>query len=60
VEFAKPGLMDAKFHRWLIDTQDLRNTGDYGIGQPVSSAQVVEACGWAEQFISVAEGYLKK
>jgi uncharacterized protein (UPF0332 family) len=34
-EFSKPGLLDPKFHRWLIDAQDLRNIGDYGVGTRV-------------------------
>ena len=31
-EFAKTEKLDPKFHRWLIDAQDLRNIGDYGVG----------------------------
>jgi uncharacterized protein (UPF0332 family) len=34
-EFAKSGKLDSKYHRWLIDAQDLRNIGDYGVGSQV-------------------------
>jgi uncharacterized protein (UPF0332 family) len=27
-EYTKTGIMDLKFHRWLIDAQDFRNIGD--------------------------------
>jgi uncharacterized protein (UPF0332 family) len=30
--FAKTGILDAKFHRYLLDAQDVRNIGDYSIG----------------------------
>ena len=29
-EFARTGRLPAEFHRFLIDAQDLRNSGDYG------------------------------
>jgi uncharacterized protein (UPF0332 family) len=54
-EFAKSGLMDVKFHRYLIDAQDLRNVGDYGIGPPVSPKQAREILAWAEEFIAAAK-----
>jgi uncharacterized protein (UPF0332 family) len=38
-EFAKTNALDPKFHRFLIDGQDLRNAGDYDVGTPVAEAQ---------------------
>src|SRR5689334_16776559 len=29
-EFAKTGLLESKFHRYIIDAQQLRQTGHYG------------------------------
>jgi len=58
-EFAKTGKLDPKYHRWLIDSQDLRNTGDYGIGATLSRPQIEEMCSWAEEFIRVADKYLR-
>jgi uncharacterized protein (UPF0332 family) len=56
-EFAKTGRLDSKYHRWLIDAQDLRNIGDYGVdsqGQ-VPKEYAETACDWAVQFIEAAE-----
>jgi uncharacterized protein (UPF0332 family) len=35
-EFARTGRLDAGFHRYLLDAQDMRTVGDYGIAQGVS------------------------
>jgi uncharacterized protein (UPF0332 family) len=57
-EFAKDGKLDPKFHRWLIDAQDIRNIGDYGVGVDVSAEQAREVCSWAKEFIASAEKHL--
>ena len=57
-EFAKTNRLDVKFHRWLIDAQDFRNMGDYGIGVCVTPEQAEQVCGWAREFIESAESYL--
>jgi uncharacterized protein (UPF0332 family) len=57
-EFAKPGRMDPKFHRWLIDAQDLRNTGDYGVGVGITAEQTAQVCAWTAEFIAAAEALL--
>ena len=57
-EFAKTGAMDARFHRYLIDAQDLRQSGDYDIGMAVTVEQVEQALQWAQEFIAEAEAYL--
>ena len=59
-EYAKSGRLDPKFHRWLIDAQDLRNIGDYGIEAHVSEEQAASVCQWAREFILVASESLKK
>jgi uncharacterized protein (UPF0332 family) len=58
-EFAKTGRLDSKYHRWLIDAQDLRNIGDYGVGSQVPKEYAETVCDWATQFISAAEGFLQ-
>lgn len=58
-EYAKSGKMDLKFHRWLIDAQDLRNIGDYGVGSRVPKEYTKTVCDWAGQFINAAEVLLK-
>ena len=59
-EYAKTGAVDAKFHRLLIDAQDLRNIGDYGVGAHVDRVKAEAVCSWAEEFIIAAEEYLHK
>ncbi len=59
-EFAKPGVLDQKFHRYLMDGQDLRNAGDYDVGTPVNEAQAKEVMTWAREFIAASEMFLKK
>ena len=57
-EFAKAGTLDPKFHRYLIDAQDLRHVGDYGVAPQVTTDQVQEVLCWTQEFLSVAERYL--
>jgi uncharacterized protein (UPF0332 family) len=57
-EYAKTELMDSKFHRWLIDAQDFRNIGDYGIEAHVSEDDASSVCEWANEFIDQAEDFL--
>jgi uncharacterized protein (UPF0332 family) len=57
-EFAKPGILNAKFHKYLIDAQDRRNVGDYSIRDAVSREQVEEMLAWIKEFLQVAERYL--
>ena len=57
-EYAKSGKFDAKFHQRLIDAQDLRHTGDYGIEEHVSKKQAQAVCDWADEFIAAAEAFL--
>lgn len=57
-EFAKKGKLDAKFHRWLIDSQDIRNVGDYGIGASVSKEQAADLIAQAEEFLEAGRDHL--
>ncbi|MCC6698578.1 MAG: HEPN domain-containing protein [Candidatus Hydrogenedentes bacterium] len=57
-EFAKTGDLDARFHRWLLDAQDLRNAGDYGVGTSVTGEQASLVVAWAREFLGAAATYL--
>lgn len=57
-EFAKTSLLDPKYHRYLLDAQDSRNVGDYGVGPGVTTAQAQKVLDWAHDFIAAAERYL--
>jgi len=57
-EFAKTGDLDARYHRWLLDAQDIRNVGDYGIDEEISSVQCQELTIWAKLFLEAANTHL--
>ncbi|MBF8286066.1 MAG: hypothetical protein HW378_4981, partial [Anaerolineales bacterium] len=59
-EFARTGDLDPRFHRYLIDAQDLRQVGDYGTGGNVTADQVDELLRWTPDFIVAAEGFLSR
>jgi len=56
--FAKPGLLDPKYHRWLLDAFDERLRGDYDADvqfEPESTAQRINQ---AREFLDAARRYL--
>ena len=56
--FAKPGLLDPKYHRWLLDAFDERIRGDYDIDvffEPGSVARRIEQ---AREFLQVVERFI--
>jgi len=60
-EFAKTGLLDPKFHRYIIDAQKLRQIGHYGDeSEEVTDGQARESYQWAEEFKQAVEAYLDK
>jgi len=58
--FAKTGLLDPQYHRWLIDAQDYRNAGDYGVGESISEDELTDVLTWGKEFLRVAQQYLQK
>jgi uncharacterized protein (UPF0332 family) len=59
-EFAKTGLLDPKFHRYLINAEERREDGHYGGGRKVSEEDALESYQWAGEFKEVVEAYLSK
>jgi uncharacterized protein (UPF0332 family) len=57
--FAKSQRLDPRFHRYLLDAQDLRNLGDYGIGTGVSIEELAELLAWAGEFLAAATAFLE-
>jgi uncharacterized protein (UPF0332 family) len=57
-DFAKTGALDPRFHRYLIDAQDLRQTGDYDMATVITPAQIEEALRWADDFLAAAQVWL--
>jgi uncharacterized protein (UPF0332 family) len=60
IEFAKTKLLDPKFHRYLIDARKREIIADYKLDKRVNEEQVREMLGWAKEFITAAENYLKQ
>jgi uncharacterized protein (UPF0332 family) len=59
-EFAKTGVLNHRFHHYLMESQDRRNIGDYSILADLTNEQVLEMLAWAKEFIKAAETYLKQ
>ncbi len=57
-EFSKTKELDQKYHRYLIDAEDYRNQGDYGVGKEVTFSQYQDSINWAKEFIAAAKTYL--
>ena len=57
-EFSKTGVLDPKYHLYLIKSQQLRQTGDYGSTANVSAESVSKAIAWASEFYSATEKFL--
>lgn len=57
-EFARSGDLDVRFHRWLLDAQDLRNVGDYGIGITITAKQSEQVIAWEREFMEAAVSFL--
>ena len=49
-EFAKSGLLDPKFHRFLIDAQERREVGHYATERKITDGQALEFYQWAGEF----------
>lgn len=59
-EFSKTKVLDPKFHRYIIDTEERREDGHYGAGKNVSDEDALESFQWAGEFMQAAKKYLKK
>jgi hypothetical protein len=58
--FAKSQRLDPGYHRYLIDAQDLRNLGDYGVGTGVTRAQLADPLAWLDEFLTAATVFLQE
>lgn len=50
--------LDPKFHRWLLDTFDLRILGDYEVEISVSADEAAQVLTQAEEFVTEARRHL--
>ena len=54
VEFARTAQMDPALHRALIEAQNLRQTGDYETGTPVTEEEANQTLDAARDFLRAA------
>jgi uncharacterized protein (UPF0332 family) len=57
--FAKTGLLDPKYHRWLLDACDERLRGDYDIDVSFDPESLTKRIEQAGEFLAVAKTYLE-
>ncbi|MCG6551324.1 MAG: HEPN domain-containing protein [Candidatus Magnetominusculus sp. LBB02] len=57
--FVKTGLMDKRFHRWLLDSYDKRIMGDYGIESSLTSEDVKGMIEQTNEFLIEARKYFE-
>jgi len=53
--FIRSGLLDTRFHRWLLDAFDVRIQGDYGVDAVVSLREARDMIDQAGEFLREAE-----
>ncbi|RIK37936.1 MAG: hypothetical protein DCC55_22715 [Chloroflexi bacterium] len=53
-------IVDRKFHRYLLDAEDMRHTGDYAIGVTLTSVQASETLAWAAEFLMMTQQYFSQ
>lgn len=58
--FAKPGRMDQKYHRWLINAFERRLEGDYGIELTIVPEEARELIEQAREFLREAQKSLER
>ena len=58
--FVKTGLLDGKYHRWLLEAFSKRITGDYGIDTDLTSEDATLLIEQAREFLEAAKQFLEK
>lgn len=58
--FVKSGLLDKKYHRWLLSAFSKRITGDYGIEAELTPEDASLLIGQAQEFLVAAKMFLEK
>ena len=58
--FAKRGVLDPKYHRWLLAAFEKRITADYGIENAIESNDAGELITQARDFLAAARAHLTR
>ena len=59
-EFAKPGTIPEEYHRYLMDAQEARNTGDYQVVSHLAEEETVQHITHAQQLLDVGANLLRE
>ena len=59
-QFVKNGLLDKKYHRWLLSAFSKRITGDYGIEAELTPEDANLVIGQAQEFLTAAKTFLNE
>jgi uncharacterized protein (UPF0332 family) len=59
-QFIETGLMDKRYHRWLVAAFSKRITGDYGIEAELISEDASLLIGQAGEFLAASKKFLEK
>lgn len=57
--FAKSDVLDAKYHRWLLNAYDQRILGDYGVDASLDAEDVQVMIQRAGEFVGAARRYVQ-
>jgi uncharacterized protein (UPF0332 family) len=57
--FAKTGIFDPKYHRWLLEAFNKRVTGDYGIESLITAEDAATVITQAREFLETARRHLE-
>ena len=58
-QFTQSGLIDPKYHRWLLDAFDKRILGDYGVDVDITERDAETLIERAEEFIKESRKFLQ-
>ncbi len=53
--FAKTGVLDSKYHRWMIEAFDQRLAADYGVDSPLSTEDADLMIKQAKEFFEAVQ-----
>lgn|SRR3989338_6634644 len=58
--FAKTGMLDAKYHQWLLAAFEERITADYDVGESIEASKADTMIQQAREFLHTAQQYLAR
>lgn len=56
--FVKTGLVEKKYHRWLLNAFDHKIVGDYSVEVEFSKGEAGEIVGQSQKFLDMVRGFL--